>query len=171
MGCAATSGELSGNLHSRFYGDCFLKVECLLVFIKSAVLKDTMEEQSDIVLIGSQALSHYGWPLEGKHDWDIICTENQNKHLYKKAHGWSCYGWYNSFTLKDKRIDCVKVEGAKKQVFEKCNSILKEKCMVLANDDLGTVIIPPLEILYALKKAHIHRMLQGTASTDGQPGR
>lgn len=124
------------------------------------------------VLIGSQSIALYGWKLEGKHDWDLVCTEEQNKALCEKEHQYRYgyqfrygYGWRSSINLKDHRLDCTKIEGAKKQVFDLCNGSLKKECLIKEFDEIGTVIVPPLEILYAIKKSHIHRILYHHPST------
>lgn len=116
------------------------------------------------VLIGSQALSNYGWSLEGNHDWDIIMTTEQNTSLAKKYDKWAYFRWRKSFDVKECHVDACEVQGAKKFIYDYCNKNLSD-IKQLDHPELGKLLIPPLEFLYALKKAHIHRILEHHNST------
>src|SRR5690242_2228882 len=112
------------------------------------------------VLMGSQALAQYGWKLEDPnlHDWDIICTDKQNIELQKLStkKEW-IWGTRENFHIGDIRVDCPKFQKTKKKLYEYCNKTENQK--KLEHPVLGTLIIPPLQLLYAFKKAHIHRIL------------
>lgn len=112
------------------------------------------------VLMGSQALAQYGWKLEDPnlHDWDIICTDKQNIELQKLStkKEW-IWGTRENFHIGDIRVDCLKFQKTKKKLYEYCNKIENQK--KLEHPVLGTLIIPSLQLLYAFKKAHIHRIL------------
>lgn len=119
-----------------------------------------MESTEYPVLIGSRALAQYGLSLEGNSDWDLIMTDEQNFALRKKYERWSYYGWNQSFTVENCRVDACKIEGAKKLIYNFCNTLFqKGECKFLDHPKLGKILIPPLELLYALKKAHVHRIL------------
>lgn len=118
------------------------------------------------VLIGSRALACYGYDGVVR-DWDIIMTEDYNYQLRKQQRSWCFYGFDSSFTVKGLgRVDACKVEGAKKLVYDFCNVLFEKGSLKFIDHPyLGKIIVAPLELLYALKKAHIHRVLEHHSSS------
>jgi hypothetical protein len=132
-----------------------------------------MQKQEEYpVLIGSQALTRHGFKPDDNnfhqsHDWDVIMTPEQNHDLRKRHERWSYSGWYSSFNANECRVDACKVED-KRLIYDFCNSSVSsktEKLELFDHPDLGKILVAPLQLLYALKKAHIHRILQHHSST------
>lgn len=112
------------------------------------------------ILIGSQALKIYGYDLSPPQDWDLVVSPDQKKEYLKKQR-------YNT------NPNCVLIEhpeckGGYIKVDLVEDNIIYDCCNTFADDFeigrmdhplLGKILVAPLQILYAIKKGHIHRIL------------
>ena len=110
------------------------------------------------VLIGSSALCQYN--LIDFKDYDIICDKNIAKELCfladKKDKNIYFFGQnkVDIFLTENTESDCL--------IFTELNKFPNPKVIKLFNQ--FEVIVAPLEILYVIKKSHIHRILPVTSS-------
>jgi len=105
------------------------------------------------VLIGSKALEYYGYNKPVK-DIDLIVDLKTCKdvHYYcDKKENNIC--WFDKYPID---FDMVNDDMASLFVFNICN---ESRFKVVKLFNKMDVIIPSLEILYAIKKSHIHRIL------------
>ena len=112
------------------------------------------------VLIGSNALKYYGY-TEAVNDIDLIVTLENAKDLCfisGKREGKMLFFTHDNKTIKVDLIYCD-IE-ANKYIYDICNK--NYKTMTITIIDNIQVILPPLEILYMIKKSHIHRILNLT---------
>lgn len=126
------------------------------------------------VLIGSQALKQYNFNIPSNaRDWDIIVNKRQKIEInsYKIKPRWSYSEKIDNMikmkinNLNDEKIE-IKVDLLDIDndlygfVYELCNTYRNDlNCKTIKVDVLGNLLIPPLEFLYAIKKGHIHRVL------------
>jgi hypothetical protein len=114
------------------------------------------------ILIGSNALAQYGYTGH-VNDFDLIVDNEIAKRIFfecdKKIDKMAFFSEGNSI----RKVDVILCESeANKYIFEICNKKFNEKHIVLFGK--FEVIVPPLEVLYMIKKSHIHRILQLTAN-------
>lgn len=97
------------------------------------------------VLIGSSALKEYGYNIIPK-DTDILVDTK----LYEEE-------WKLLFENKSNKIDLIMAtSGTNKELFDFVNMMDNAKRV----ERFGiSVLLPPLELLYAVKKSHIHRVI------------
>lgn len=118
------------------------------------------------VLIGSRALCYYDESLSQSKkdsDWDFILESKQDIDEFKSRN----YGYnYDD----GKRLDIVTRDTSDYYciIFDTCNDFFEDlKCRLIKiniNHTLKEIILPPLEILYSIKKGHIHRIINYQAS-------
>lgn len=110
------------------------------------------------VLIGSNALQYYGY-TEPVNDIDVIVTIENAKDLCfisGKREGKMLFFTNNERIIKMDLVYCD--TEANKYIYDICNKNYKTITII----DNIRVILPPLEILYMIKKSHIHRILNLT---------
>jgi hypothetical protein len=116
------------------------------------------------VLIGSEALRNYGYECKPT-DWDIVVTPEQKAAFCKKYHN----GFDdnpNYIFVDDGKGDYTKVDLIEYPfILTVCTTFAEDLSVkYIEHPTLGKLIIPPLEILYAIKKGHIHRILNSHGS-------
>lgn len=124
------------------------------------------------VLIGSRALCYYDKSLlqsKKNSDWDFIIDSKANKNKFEGDNKhW--YSHSSGIYYDAKRLDIVARDTSDYYciIFDTCNDFFADLKCLLVNIKIGTknteVIVPPLEILYAIKKGHIHRIINYQAS-------
>lgn len=98
------------------------------------------------VLIGSYALKEYGYKTVPK-DIDVMVDTELHKNV-----------WGSLFNEKHNKIDLIMAtSGTNREIFEFMNTFREAKKVKIFDLD---VLLPPLELLYAIKKSHIHRVIQ-----------
>lgn len=113
------------------------------------------------ILIGSGALQHHGY-LEEPNDYDLIVDKALGDQLSiecdKKI---DRMYWFGNKKIDIKIIDSGD-NNTDAKLFELCNRgyndgiVFVDKITIC---DTIEVLVPPLELLYAIKKSHIHRIL------------
>lgn len=127
---------------------------------------NTKKEFRTPILIGSQALKIYGYSFpesERKRDWDIIC-ERKMWEIYSTTSYSSKFRIGLKYKEEFETVDFL-IANSKCKVYQELMKIYEdfsEDCTFLHIEDtpVGKVVVPPLEFLYAIKKAHIHRVLK-----------
>ena len=119
-----------------------------------------------IILIGSRALNFYGLKTNST-DIDLL-VDNTSKNslcgICEKKEGLML--WFGS-KKKYIKVDLFLTEQSESNqiIHDICAQDYSKTTMLLP--ELGIeVIVPPMEILYAIKKSHIHRLLQFTDNQD-----
>ncbi len=112
------------------------------------------------VVIGSYALNHYGYECD-INDIDLLTNTQLAKDIFYICNRKENNMGFIEYENNVHKIDVLNCnDAADKYIFEICN----KKFNTIKNTLFGQidVIIPPLEILYMIKKSHIHRILQLT---------
>lgn len=121
------------------------------------------------ILIGSYALCEYGIinNFGVCNDIDLVLDEKLAMML-----AWNCdekigkmifFNIPNNTNQKKTKVDLhLLTDESDKMIFTECNNNPKINalCKKISLDRIGTVLIPPLELLYVIIKSHIHRIIQ-----------
>lgn len=107
------------------------------------------------ILLGSSALKEYGYECQPK-DIDLLISNDMTD-------------FFKSFD-KSNNLDIFTAnDGTNKLIFESINNSLFSKKNIKLYQNYKpisvSVIVPPLEILYAIKKSHIHRIIPYSKET------
>lgn len=110
------------------------------------------------VLIGSEALRSYGYDCKPK-DWDVVVTPQQ-KATFRKLYNDDYEDHPDYIFVDDGKGDYTKIDLIDDQfIITVCNDFAEDLSVkYIEHPTIGKLIIPPLEILYAIKKGHIHRI-------------
>jgi len=116
------------------------------------------------VLIGSEALRSYGYECE-PNDLDIVVTPEKKTTYCKQYHN-SFDDNPNYIFVDDGVGDYTKIDLIDDTfVMTTCNNFAEDLSVkYMEHPTIGKLIVPPLEILYAIKKGHIHRILNSHGS-------
>jgi len=129
-----------------------------------------MTEQTKPVLIGSSALRVYGYPTDENTDIDLIVTKEKAQGLAlecDKKVSTLCFFGKNDPTVFDLNVADIASDNpdSTTKIYVMCNEYFEELgCCEIEIPIIGSVIIAPLEILYAIKKSHIHRIIPVASS-------
>lgn len=106
------------------------------------------------ILIGSNALKQYGFKVDSNADWDLIVNDDLAKNFeLESTSKQNNICWFNQ-NKADLLI--IKKDSSDELIFNKLNEMENKKIIKFIKFD---VIVAPLEILYVIKKSHIHRIL------------
>lgn len=113
------------------------------------------------IQIGSKALETYGYP-KSESDYDFLVNNDVAKELIFKCSKKE----KNLIWIDDKVIDLAIITDTSTtnfDIMEFCNKN-QDLCKKGNMEHIGDFLIPPLEILYVIKKSHIHRVISLTGS-------
>jgi len=112
------------------------------------------------ILIGSQATLHHGIKFDKPpNDWDIVVNPQQKtkfNEMNKKTYYSEERMIFVEINSKIEKVDLIE----KDYLHQLCNDFADDLgCTIINHKTFGELLIPPLEILYAIKKGHIHRII------------
>jgi len=123
------------------------------------------KEEFKPVIIGSTAVNFYiPGIITDSSDIDLIITRTHADDLISKSTKQEGGIIWFGDTKVDLLIEKNKETNTNLMILELCNEHFGEKTVILSENlkSIGEVILPPLEILYAIYKSHIHRIIPYT---------